>query len=60
MKLILPEIQELLQDEEVQVRNMAITVLVDICPLLTKGVFVWAVGGVYIFVQLCTELMSIL
>ena len=37
VKLLIPEINELLQDEEVQVRNTAITVLIDICPHLSKG-----------------------
>jgi hypothetical protein len=39
VKLLIPEINELLQDEEVQVRNTAITVLIDICPYLSKGGF---------------------
>ncbi|KAL5254124.1 hypothetical protein ACHWQZ_G013776 [Mnemiopsis leidyi] len=38
VKLLIPEINELLQDEEVQVRNTAITVLVDICPTLSKDI----------------------
>lgn len=37
VKLLIPEIRELLEDEELQVRNSAVTVMLDISAILSIG-----------------------
>ena len=37
VKLLVPELSELLEDEETSVKDSALTSLIDMLPLLSKG-----------------------